>query len=122
MDTKHITAVHYVHANDPIGRLILQTMGNLWSGDEPHGEYLRGQVETVCDMVRLTAPWEGEVDFEDQKERATVLIASASQGTLNYALQVLYSAHHDWCPTCEKVTEYDGDECLGCGRLWGHDS
>ena len=27
----------------------------------------------------------------------------------------------DWCPVCEIVTTYIGEECATCGRLWGVD-
>ena len=27
----------------------------------------------------------------------------------------------DWCPACEKITEYDGETCTKCGREWGYD-
>lgn len=124
MDTKHITAVHYVHAADPIGRLILQKAGDLWSGDspDPKSEYLRGQVETIADTVRVLSDHElPDEDFEATKERIVMLIEAASQGTLDAALNSLFSPNHDWCTACEAVTEYDGDECLRCGRLWGYD-
>jgi hypothetical protein len=125
VDTKHITAVHYVHPTDPIGRLMISAAGDTWVGaDMPSwedNEYLRGQVETLANCMRLLT--DDEVyDPDEVKHRAAVLIGAAAGDSLDTALLALYSPHHDWCPVCEKVTEYDGEECLGCGRLWGHDS
>ena len=25
----------------------------------------------------------------------------------------------DWCPVCERVTEWEGEVCLDCGGTWG---
>ena len=27
----------------------------------------------------------------------------------------------DYCYECDKVTEWDGEKCNGCGRTWGYD-
>lgn len=93
MDTTRITAVHYVHAADPIGRLIIQKAGDLWSGDKPdaESEYLRGQVETIADTVRVLTDGELEdSEYEEVKERVAALIEAASLGYLDAMLAVLY--------------------------------
>lgn len=93
MDTKNIIAVRYVHANDPIGRLMLQGAGDLWSGStpDPNSEYLRGQVETIADTVRVLRDDElADSEFEDVKERVASLIEAAALGYLDTMLDVLY--------------------------------
>lgn len=29
--------------------------------------------------------------------------------------------NRDWCSRCDKCTEYNGEVCTECGRIWGHD-
>ena len=127
MDTKHIKAVHYVHATDPIGRLIIQEMGDLWAGTDPlplwhKDEYLRGQVETLCRTVRLITPHETYFQDEEDKDRAAVLIEAAAKGALDTALLALYSPDHDFCHTCNEVTRWDGEQCTACHRAWGEEA
>lgn len=124
MDTKHITAVHYVHANDPIGRMLIQAAGDAWK-DAPFStdrRFLSGQANLIEETVHVLVP--GEVAHPwDVRSRVKVLIRAAADGVLDAALDAIYSPHHDWCHVCEAVTEWDDDEkCSGCGRRWGYDS
>ena len=94
MDTKHITAVHYVKATDPIGRLLIQKAGDQWDvsvHERSLAMYLDAQVGLLTRTVDAFTPDElpGITDH-DIRERMTVLIEAASLGTLDAALEAIF--------------------------------
>lgn len=94
MDTKHITAVRYVKATDPIGRLMIQTAGNRWDvsvHERSLALYLDAQIDLLTRTVDAFLPEEADGITEgDIRERMTMLIEAASNGVLDVALDAIF--------------------------------
>lgn len=55
---------------------VVRAAGMLWSGDAPHGEYLRGQVETIADAFG----WDNTVSFDMPKDEIAAEISEVWRG------------------------------------------
>ena len=86
-----VKRVHFVRASDPVGRMIIGSAARMWADDDDFSpadlnldEYLRGQVETILECVRVI-PEDEWVEYDDQRVIALGLMRASLHGEAAYA-------------------------------------